>query len=270
MNWWQRGSLLVLIGAGLSGCATIPQSAEQGAIEIKNVTAAIECELAAVAMDPRFRNRQLPKWKSLTDLDLSLLTSAGANGTGAVTWPYGPALLTATPGLGVSRKDTSISHVQFITPIGKAKTVYGATCSGPDPSDTRMGLAEWFRSALLAVDKGAITGLTFTKDFEVTANASARFGYVLNPISPLITTDSGGGLTYDRITRVSIALAPPPEGLPPPMAVYIVDEPEIIAQKRAELEKAKTVKEKSAREHAVHDQTLQSLLQRKAPIKLLP
>lgn len=269
MKWCWRAGFLLLSSAGLSACAMVPQSAEQGVIEIKNVTAAIECELAAVAMDPRFRDRQLTKWKSLTDLDLTLGTSAGLNGTGAMSWFYGPALLTVTPSLGASRRDTSISHVQFVTPISKAKAVYGTSCSGLDPSDTRMGLAEWFRSALLAVDNGLITGLTFTKDFEVTANASARFGYTLVPVTN--ATDNGGGLSYDRTSRVSIALAPPHEGLPPPTAVYVVDEPEAVAKKRVAVEKSKTENAAtSTREHAVHDQTLQSLLQRRAPIKFLP
>src|SRR4051812_47837290 len=93
MNGYRCAGVLLLLSACLSGCAAIPQSAEQGAIEIKNVTAAIECELGAVAADPRFRDRHLPKWKSLTDLDLTLQTSLGANGLGAVSWLYGPPLL---------------------------------------------------------------------------------------------------------------------------------------------------------------------------------
>jgi hypothetical protein len=268
MNWHQRGSLLAVLASCLAGCASIPQSAEEGVVEIKNVTAAIECELAAVAADPRFKDRQLQKWKSLSDLDLTFQTGFGVDGQAGASWPYTNALLTVSPSLGGNRKDTSISHVQFATPIAKALETYGASCSGPDPSDTRMGLAEWFRSALLAIDKGSITGLTFTKEFEIAAKARARFGYTIIPVTNAI--DAGGGASHDRIHRVSIALAPG-HGPAPPIAVYVVGEAEAaphkdhVAEKRAGAEKGTT-----ARDHAVHDQTLQSLLQRRAPIKLLP
>jgi hypothetical protein len=77
------------------------------------VSAAIECELAAVAAYPRFKNRDLPKWKPLSDLDLSLETSVGADGKAVLSWAYTNALLGVWPSLGGSRKDTSVSHVQF-------------------------------------------------------------------------------------------------------------------------------------------------------------
>jgi hypothetical protein len=266
MNRCYRGALLVVLTMSVSACATIPQTEEQGVIDIKGITAAIECELAAVAIDHRFRHRQLPKWKSLTDVDLTLATSAGVNGTGWLSWPVGPAFWTVTPSLGASRKDTSTSHVQFITPIGHAQQAYGKTCSGPDPSETRMGLAEWFRATLIAIDKRAITGLTFTKEFTISANAGARFGYTVTPV--MNATDKGGALTYDKISRITIALAPPPPGPPPPQAVYVVEEPEFSKKQRSDAERAQAKQGKAT--HAAHDQVLQGLLNRKAPVKLLP
>jgi hypothetical protein len=267
MNWRWRGAILAALTVSLSACATVPQTAEQGVTDIKGITSAIECELAAVAMDSRFRDRQLSKWKSLTDVDLTLGTSIGANATGWISWPLGPALVTVNPGLGANRKDTSTSHVQFVIPIGYAADTFGKTCSGPDPSETKMGLAEWFRATLIAIDKRAITGLTFTKEFVISANASTRFGYIVTPT--VEATDKGGALSYDRTSRITIALAPPPPGAPPPMAVYVVDEPEFMKKQRLELEKAHGQQHgKPAREHAIHDQTLQNLLLRKAPIKL--
>jgi hypothetical protein len=272
MNRRLRAGLLLIVGACVSGCATIPQSAEQGVIEIKNVTAAIECELAAVAADPRFSKRELASWKALTDLDLSLLTSVGADAKPVATAPFGLAVLSLSPSLGASRKDSSVSHVQFATPIARAKAVYGATCAGPDPSGTRMGLAEWFRSALIAVDKNTLTGLTFTKEFDISANAGTRFGYTLLPVANTVTTDSGGGLSVDRTNRMSIALAPPHEVPPHPIAVYVVDGPESLTKdKHPATEGAKHGKPaKAEREHSVRDPTLQYLLQRRSPIKVVP
>jgi hypothetical protein len=266
MNRCKRASALLILSACISGCATIPQSAEQGVIEIKNITAALECELAAVAADRRFAKRNLPHWKALTDLDLTVVTTVGADAKPIITAPHGLAVLALTPGAGASRKDVSVSHVQFAIPIARAQAQYGATCAGPDPSGTGMGLAEWLRSTLLAIDKDTITGLTFTKAFDISANATARFGYTLLPVTNTVTADSGGGVSYERTNRVTIALAPP-HGPPPPISVYVVGSAEHLAEKKHEgAEHGKP----TARHHTVRHPTLQNLLQRKSPVKLSP
>ena len=267
MSWRWRGGLILALHAALSACATIPQTAEQGVTDIKGITGAIECELAAVAMEPRFRDRELAKWKSLTDVDLTLQNNLGASASGWIAFPVPPAFLALNPSISANRKVTNTSHVQFVTPIGVAKAQYGATCSGPDPSETNMGLAEWLRATLIAIDKRAITGLTFTKELDISASAGSRFGYVVT--AAVNATDKGGALSSDKISRITIALAPPPPGMPPPMAVFVVDEPEIMKKQRLEaLEKA--AKHDHTANRAAHDQTLQNLLQRKAPVKLAP
>src|SRR5262245_62294135 len=91
MSW--RGGLILALHAALSACATIPQTAEQGVADIKGITGAIECELAAVAMEPRFRDRELGKWKSLSDVDLTLQNNLGASANGWIAFPVPPAFL---------------------------------------------------------------------------------------------------------------------------------------------------------------------------------
>src|SRR5713226_1639308 len=112
-----RGGMLLFCCCTFSACATFPHDTEQGIVEIRDVTAAVECELAAVAVDPAFSNRKLEKWKALVDLDLTLVQSAGADGKVTVTAPYGLAQVSVTPSLGVSGKDTSIAHVEFAPAI---------------------------------------------------------------------------------------------------------------------------------------------------------
>lgn len=216
-----------LICAGLmSGCSAFPGSVQEGVVEISNVTAAIECELAAVAVDSDLdvRRRDVEKWSSLTDLDLTLVRTLGADGNATVTGPIGLGTVSGTPKFGLTGIDTRTGHLQFATNIAEAKRKYGTTCSGDDPSQTRMGLANWFIASLKAVHKGQLAGVTYTKQFEIIATAGARFGYTLIPVTNTVSADGGFSGTFDKTNRITVALAPPaaPADPPKPIPVFIV------------------------------------------------
>jgi len=218
-----RIGLICFWSALLSGCSTFPGSVHEGIVEIEDVTAAIECELAAVVVDPdpRVAEKKIEKWNALTDLDLTLVRSLGGDGSATVTSPVGLGTFSGTPKFGVTGTDTRTGHLQFATNLKAAKIKYGSVCNGYDPSQTRMGLANWFAATLKAVAKDDLAGVTYTKQFEIVATAGARFGYTLIPVTNTVNADAGIGATYDRTSRFSIALAPPD---PPKRAipVYIV------------------------------------------------
>ena len=200
------------------------------------------------------------------------MTNVGADVRGPITAPYGPAVLAVNPAIGASRRDTSISHVQFATPMGQAVKDYGATCSGPDPSETKLGLAEWFRATLLAIDKEKLSRPDLHQGVRSPSRPRGRGSATRSCRSPTRSPADGGGIaSSDRTNRVSVALAPPHDGKPPPIAVYVIDDPHGEAAKKGHEEKKPGAKHKeSARDHAVRDPTLQNLLLRKAPIKLQP
>jgi hypothetical protein len=176
-----RNGACLLAVSFVSGCTTFPASVEEGVVDIKQVTDSVECELAAVVADPHFKSWKLSRWSALTDLDLTLVRSLGADGKGTVTAPSGLATVSVSPSLGIAGTDTSIAHVQFAPDMAQAAKRFGNSCMGADPSETRMGLAIWFASALDAVQPAELAGVTYTKQFEIVANAGARFGYSLVP-----------------------------------------------------------------------------------------
>ncbi len=221
-----RTFIVCASAALVSGCSTFPGTVNEGIVEIAQVTAAIECELAAVALDPdkNVREKKIDKWNALTDLDLTLVRSLGADGTATGTAPVGLGVVSGTPKIGVTGTDTRTGHLQFSTNIKAAKLKYGETCFGYDPSETRMGLANWFAAALKAVPSDDLAGVTYTKQFEIVATAGARFGYTLTPVTNTVTADAGIAGSFDKTHRFSIALAPPD---PPktPIPVYWVSGP---------------------------------------------
>jgi hypothetical protein len=207
--------------AALAGCSAFPATVAEGIVDIDQVTAAVECELAAAALDRKAVEGGVGKWGALTDLDLTQVRGIGVDGTASVSAPAGAGVFSFSPKLGVTGTYTQSGHVQFATNLAKAKAKYGTQCSGSDPSETRMGLANWVRAAFAAVDKKALTGVTFTRQFEILATASARFGYTLVPVVNPITADAGPGGSLDRTNRFTVALAPP-EGPKEPLKVTIV------------------------------------------------
>jgi hypothetical protein len=263
----------VLICAGLlSGCSAFPGSVQEGVVEISDVTAAIQCELAAVAVnsDPEVRAKGVEQWSSLTDLDLTLARSLGADGNATVTGPIGLGTVSGTPKLGLTGIDTRTGHLQFSTNISDAKLKYGPTCSGNDPSETRMGLANWFAATLKAVKKGELAGVTYTKQFEIVATAGARFGYTLIPVTNTVSVDAGFSGIYDRTSRFTVALAPPTVDPPKkPIPVYIVSAGAAGAAGPGPGQRARSQTSSPATPPNVSNNSeLYYLLQRKSPVPL--
>lgn len=201
---------------GLAGCTAFPSSTEHGRVEIRKIVDSIECELAAVATsdDPDIQSRDIMNWVAATDLDLTLVRSIGADGNVKVGAPTGLAVLSATPKVGISDTDTRINHIKFANSFQKAKSRYPDNCKGVDPSETRMGLAYWLMGSIKAIDKDDLVGVSFTKQFEIVASASSRFGYTLEPVTNPVSADGGFGGSHDLTNRFTIALTPPP---PPPV-----------------------------------------------------
>ena len=72
-----------------------------------------------------------------------------------------------------------------------------------------MGLANWIVGSITAIEKDAMVGISFTKQFAITASASARFGYVLVLVTNPVSADAGFGGSIDYTNRFTIALTPP-------------------------------------------------------------
>lgn len=201
---------------GLAGCTAFPSSSERGKVEIRNIVDSIECELAAVATsdDPDLVARKIKDWTAATDLDLTLVRSFGADGSAKVGAPAGLAVLSATPKVGFSDTDTRTNHIKFANSFQKAIKRYPGNCRGVDPSETGMGLAYWLVASIKAIDEDDLVGVSFTKQFEIVASASSRFGYTLEPVTNPVSADAGLGGSHDYTNRFTIALTPPP---PPPI-----------------------------------------------------
>jgi hypothetical protein len=195
----------------LAGCTAFPQTAEQGRVSIREIVDSIDCELAAVAnsTDAEVRSRNIANWAAATDLDITLVRTVGADGTAKVSAPVGLAVVSAAPKVGVGDADTRVNHIKFANSFAKAIERYRDTCQGFDPSETGMGLANWIAGSVTAIDKDALVGISFTKQFAISASASARFGYVLVPVTNPVTADAGFGGSVDYTNRFTIALTPP-------------------------------------------------------------
>lgn len=267
MKRWSR-VVSVICGLALAGCGTFPLNENEAKVEISKVKDAIECELAAVAADKRFHNRNIPGWRVKATLDLTLVTSVGVDGTVTFLLPYTASQVTFTPGADLGRKDTSIAHLEFSIPIPAALERFKKTClPGPDPSGTAMGLAAWFEAALLAIRNDARNGgLSYTTEFEVTGNASARFGYTLLRAINTVNANSAGAGGKAGILgnhRLSVAVAPPP-GKPEIIEVSVTNWPKM------GLDGTTSEKRKSAPLPAVDDPRLNRLLDQQRPIRLQP
>jgi hypothetical protein len=209
----------------LAACSTVPFSVEEGQIQISKFTDAIECELAAVAMDPKFAAFDVPNWGVKSQLDFTVVNSIGADGAVVWTIPHSAALIRLTPSFTVAHRNTNIGHLEFATSISGAAAQYGKVCIGPDPSGTGFGLASWFEATLLALKEGNSfhSGLSYTIEFQIVVAPAARFGYRVL----LVDLNVGGGLSRTDTHRLTVALAPPPppQKPPKPSPVYLVEAP---------------------------------------------
>ncbi|QIP02985.1 hypothetical protein [Bradyrhizobium symbiodeficiens] len=131
-----------------------------------------------------------------------------------------------------------------------------------------MGLANWMIAALKAIEKGSLAGVPYTKQFEVVANPSARFGYTLIPVTNTVSVDSGIGGSDDFTSRFSLTLALQPVEAPKKaIPVYIVSEPSSGAVAAGPgLRGGRVVPASLAR--VTNNPELYYLLQRKSPVPL--
>jgi hypothetical protein len=58
--------------------------------------------------------------------------------------------------------DTRTNSIKFANSFRKAVQHFRDTCSGPDPSETHMGLAYWFEGSVKAVERDSLVNLSFT------------------------------------------------------------------------------------------------------------
>src|SRR5438874_1441914 len=143
-----------------SGCATLPQTNYERKIEVRDIVATVECELAAVARDAGLTSFEVAAWGVKSSLDLTLVSTVGADGKVVWSIPFNVATLKLTPSLGWEHKNTSIAHLDFVTQIPEAMKHHRHTCvPGLDPSETGLGLASWFKTTLLAVGAKDHAGL---------------------------------------------------------------------------------------------------------------
>lgn len=210
----------------LAGCTAFPRSAEHAVVKIDAIIDAIDCELAAVAMntDPVVSSRDIMHWTAATDIDLTLSRSISADGSVGVAGPWGLATVSGTPSGSISDTDTRTNSLKFANSFQKAVARFGNTCSGPDPSETRMGLANWFEGSVTAIGPDSLVSLSFTKQFKVVATAGARFGYTLIPVTNPVTAGVGIGGSSDYSNRFTIALTPPSPP-PKPLLVHVTNFP---------------------------------------------
>lgn len=262
-----------VIGCSLfaSACAIFPRTVPEAVVTINDVKDSIDCEVASVLIDSSldFNKADFRKWNVVADLDLTLVRSLAADGKVSLGAPYTIAQVTATPSLGISRVDTSIAHVEFGSTAGEAAARLKSGCVGPDPSQTQMGLAAWLAANLTSMRNGDVSGITYTKQFQVVANVGARFGYNLVPVTNTVALDAGAGGAYDQTHRLTVAIAPPSPP-PKPIPVYKAT-PKTPAQTSSPKGPVRVDRSTGAADtregsRAARDPTIQYLLGRKSPV----
>lgn len=214
----------------LSGCTLLPIDERHGGATIRFFKESIECEIAAVAIDPRYGEFKLSKWVVKTGLDLTLIETIGGDGKATVP-TLNPTLPTVFPSASLSGKFTHAGHIDFAVSIPEAIAKYGNDCVGPDPSQSHLGLAGWIAATLDQVSPQNHGGLTYTVDVDVTANAGARFGFVFSIIN---TVDAGFGYTREGVNHLVVSMSEPtPPPSTKPIAVRVVGPVRVIETKPA-------------------------------------
>jgi hypothetical protein len=251
------GVAVLIAAAAVSGCTSYPQSAEDGRVQVADITASIECELAAVA-----RKHKLTNWGSKSSLDLTLVETVGVDGKVAWTIPVG--IWKATPSAGLSGKKTTIAHLDFATSIEDAMVKQPGCVLNSDPSETNMGLAGWLEATLLALpDKGASGhgGMSYTREFQVTASLGSRFGYKLHAID----ADFGPALGRVDTNRLTVAVAPISSR---PTRVVIVGDERQKGMPNFLPDGSPQPRPRSPRPRFQDDPTLNRLLLQRAPVRI--
>ncbi|WP_439402626.1 hypothetical protein ACNJYA_09450 [Bradyrhizobium sp. DASA03068] len=284
-------SVLALCAAlGLCGCALLPLDERHGAATIETFKQSIQCEIAAVATDPRFAHFQLSKWLVKTSLDMTLIDTLSGDAKATVPIPN-PTLPNIFPGGSLSGKFTHTGHVDFAVSIPEAIAIYGDKCQGPDPSQTHLGLAAWIAATLDQIQPENHGGLSYTVDVDVIASVGSRFGFVFSIVN---TVDSGAGYQREGVHHLVVSMSEPtpPSG---PLAVRVVGpvrvvdsrpvrqpqlQPDASSGQQGEVTpepphvaskpRVRRVPQLPYRNPALEDPNLNRMLQQQAPVRLAP
>jgi hypothetical protein len=276
----RAGTAALFTGVFFSGCAVVPRTEPEAAVHISKLQAAIKCELAALASQPQYAPFRLQGWNVKSVLDLTVINTVSADGKLVQTIPYshGPPGPTVAPALGVTSKGTNIAHVEFASSIPDAVRSSGSECDAlPNPSGTGMGLAAWAAATLDSISPENHGGLSYTIEFDVVANESARFGYVLT----LVSADAGPSASQEGTNRLTVSMSEPtPE--PPPVRVRVINWPQQKVETERPQPKAARPSQPStgkrppsatrrpSRSPALNDQNLNRLQMLQAPVRLAP
>jgi hypothetical protein len=254
MNF-RRNILVLLAGCSIAGCA-YPLVNRQRLVEVRHFVEVVECELRAVSAylpaeaDPKVAD----SWDIGSTLDLTLVSRV--DGDGKITWAI-PIDYSAMPSAGGHAQDTITAHLEFSTDLAVVLSKPPPSWCKPqdtDPSGTGLGLAAWIETTFRAIDPANNGGLSYTKILELQANAGARFGYILAPIN----FDIGASVQSTKTNQLVVAIAPH-HG---PQKVIIVRD----TTRRVGTGSRLT----SSASKTFSNQNLNTLLQRQAPLRLLP
>lgn len=213
-----RNFLLTVFAVALSNCALLPIDEHTGGVTIDAFKNSIECEIAAVAIDPRYSSFLLRTWHVKASVDMTIVNTVSADGKATVLIPTSITLPTVSPSGSLTGKFTNVGHLDFAVSVPDAITKYGETCVGPDPSQTKMGLAGWITATLDQISPENHGGLSYSVDVDVTASAGSRFGFVFSGMS---TLDAGPSFTREGVHHLVVTMTiPTPD--PGPLLVRIV------------------------------------------------
>jgi hypothetical protein len=256
MNF-RRIMLMLLAGCSITGCA-YPIINRERVVEVRHFVEVVECELRAVSRFlPAEANPKVADiWDIGSTLDLTLVSRVDADGK--VSWAI-PVNYSLMPSVGGHVQDTVTAHLEFSTDLSVVLSKPPPSWCQPqdiDPSGTGLGLAAWIETTFKAIDPGSNGGLSYTKILELQANAGARFGYIFAPIN----LDVGASIQGTKTNQLVVAIAPH-HG---PQKVIIVGD-----TTRRVGGGSRLISGTSAAK-TFSNQNLNTLLQRQAPVRLLP
>jgi hypothetical protein len=256
----RRNFLVLWAGFTLSACA-YPRLNEERVVEVRHLVEVVECELRAVrSFFPAEANPGVADvWDIGSTLDLTLVSRVDADGK--VAWAI-PVVYSLSPSVGGHIQDTITAHVAFSTDLAavlKKDPPTWCSPSDPDPSGTGLGLAAWIATTFNAVGKDRHGGLSYTKIFEIQANAGTRFGYVFAPIN----LDVGASVQGTKTNQLVVAISPRSG----PQKVIIVGDTTHRVGAASRLMSAPSA---TSATKTFSNPNLNILLQRQAPLHLLP
>jgi hypothetical protein len=254
----RRNLLVLLAGGSIAGCA-YPVINRERFVEVRHIVEVVECELRSVSKYlPAEANQKVPDvWDIGSTLDLTLVSRIDADGK--VTWAI-PIDYSLMPSIGGHAQDTVTAHLEFSTDLAAVLSKPSPAWCQPndiDPSGTGIGLAAWIETTFKAIDPGSNGGLSYTKLFELQGNAGARFGYILAPIN----LDVGASVQGTKTNQLVVAIAPH-HG--PQKVIIVGDTRKLGTASRL------TSGSSSSAGKTFSNQNLNTLLQRQAPVRLLP